>query len=103
VVAPIIRVGPPAYAYYPGWYHDPYWGWRYSSPRVIVPVPPAVITVPAPVYVERADVLPTPPAVAPVAPVAGYWYWCAQPAGYHPAVSDCPGGWTAVAPAGRQP
>jgi hypothetical protein len=110
VVAPIIRVGPPAHAYYPGWYHDPYWGWRYSSPRIIVPAPAPIITVPAPVYVERADVIPPsavlpPPAAmpAPSAPVAGYWYWCSSPAGYHPSVSDCPGGWTAVAPAASRP
>jgi hypothetical protein len=104
VVAPVIRVGPPAYAYYPGWYHDPYWGWRYSSPRIIVPAPAPVITVPAPVYVERADVIPPPAATpAPSAPVAGYWYWCSSPAGYHPAVTDCPGGWTAVAPAASRP
>jgi len=31
-------------------------------------------------------------------PVAGYWYYCQDPAGYYPTVASCPGGWTQVAP-----
>ena len=74
-----------------------YWGWRpygYWGPPPAVYRPygvyaPPVVAAP-PVYIERQDV------VQGLAP--GYWYWCAEPQGYHPAVADCPGGWQAVAP-----
>lgn len=102
IVAPVVSVGPPAYAYYPGWYHDPYWGWRYGPPRVVLP-PPPIIEVYPPVYVERSDVQPVPQAAQPAAPVTGFWYWCSSPAGYYPNVNECPGGWVAVPPASPRP
>ena len=30
----------------------------------------------------------------------GYWYYCTDPAGYHPYVKDCPQGWMQVVPSG---
>ena len=67
---PGVYVGPPVV-----WAPYPY---PYHSPAVVVESPP--------VYVEPQ----------PAAPV--YWYYCQNPKGYYPYVSQCPGGWTPVAP-----
>ena len=90
--APVVRVRPsPVIVYgwgvpYGAWWH----GWP-GSPATYYG--PAVVGVPAspPVYVEQG-------AEASGAPVAGYWYWCAEPHGYFPDVRDCPVGWQAVMP-----
>lgn len=72
----------PYYApYYP--YYRPYY------PPITVPVP-----VEPPAYIERS---PSQPPPAPQLP-AGYWYYCYDPAGYYPYVSECPSGWRQVAP-----
>jgi len=69
---------------YPGWG----WGWGYPYPP-----PPVVVAAPPPqlVYVER-------PPVDATAPVAGYWYWCAEPQGWYPEVVECGPGWQPVPP-----
>jgi hypothetical protein len=43
-----------------------------------------------PIYPYPTYVGPTPP------PAAGYWYRCADPAGFYPYVQSCPGGWQPV-------
>ncbi|MCQ8104761.1 hypothetical protein NP590_11645 [Methylomonas sp. SURF-2] len=57
--------------------------------------PPTVVTVPSspPVYIER----PAPPMARQQFP-AGYWYYCNNPEGYYPYVTDCPAGWRQVDP-----
>jgi hypothetical protein len=73
-------VGPrfyPFYGYAYPYYYPPYYPYDYA--------PPVVVTPPPTEYVQRP-------------PVAGYWYYCQDPAGYYPTVASCPGGWTQVAP-----
>lgn len=62
------------------------WG-PWGVPPVVVGPPPQVV------YVERADAAPV-----PASPPAGYWYWCADAAGWYPAVPTCPSAWVAVPP-----
>jgi hypothetical protein len=61
----------------PRWYFVsslyPYWE-RWPPTRVVV--------------IERPEPDGTPPPA--------YWYRCADPGGYYPSVSECPGGWTPV-------
>jgi hypothetical protein len=103
-----VYVGPswprPYYAPRP-WY--PGWGWGpaypaypvFPPPAVVVP-PPVIVTPPSPpIYVER-PVEPAPAEAGP--PPAGFWYWCAEPEGWHPQVADCPAGWQAVPPRAAQ-
>ncbi len=68
----------------PWWWGSPY-SYRYAAPPVIVQ--------PAPVY-EQA----TPPAPQPA-----YWYYCPNPQGYYPYISQCPSGWLQVVPPARLP
>lgn len=72
-VGPRFYVGPPYYPYPYGPYY-----YRYAPPPVVVTPPPTT-------YIER----PTAQA---------YWYYCQNPTGYYPLVSQCPGGWIQVAP-----
>jgi hypothetical protein len=74
---------PPYYAY-PHYAYPPY----YAYPPPVVYAPPPVYA--APVMVQQ----PTP-----------YWYYCDNPAGYYPYVSNCPTPWRPVAPqpSGQQP
>lgn len=68
---------------------------RYYAPYPYYPYyPPSIVTVPVspPVYIER-----TPPAVNQSMP-SGYWYYCNNPPGYYPYVTDCPTGWRQVDP-----
>jgi hypothetical protein len=65
------------------WYLDD--GWFYY-PEPIYPYPTYVGP---PLIVEEA-----PPA--PLPPPPHYWYQCADPAGFYPYVTNCPGGWRAV-------
>lgn len=84
------------YPYYYGgpryYYGDPYY---YGGPPVVVNPAPAT-------YIERQEVQPAAPApstsTAPGPNPAGYWYYCREPAGYYPTVSQCPSPWERVAP-----
>ncbi|MDR2839526.1 MAG: hypothetical protein LBV49_13310 [Azonexus sp.] len=82
-----------------GGYYGGYYPWGgYVSPWWTVPVvPPVVVTQPqaAPTYIQQ-----TPAASAPVsAPAASdVWYYCRDPAGYYPYVSECKGNWLRVLP-----
>ena len=60
----------------------PFWV-PYAAPVV---VPPPVVVTPAPAVV-------VPPTGSPT-----YWYYCDNPQGYYPYVSQCPSGWRAVSP-----
>lgn len=68
-----------------------YYGAPYYAPYVYYP--PPVVAVPAspPVYIEQGPGQVAPPQPAP-------WYYCADPSGYYPYVTQCPGGWQQVAP-----
>jgi hypothetical protein len=113
--APPISVVPPwrPWPYYDA-FGNPYYPPRYYPYAPYYPAPVQVI--PAPVYgttviVPPAQVSPLPPMQwieqpsEPAAPLAGYWYWCADPQGWHPQVQDCPSGFVPVAPnaEGQQP
>jgi hypothetical protein len=90
----------PGYAWY-GYRGYGYYGYRRPSvvvvPRVVVPFgvpyvyPPAVV-VPPPVYAQ-----PAPQVYVQPAPQSN-WYYCDNPQGYYPYVSQCPGGWREVTP-----
>lgn len=87
------RYGYPSYGY-------PGYGWGYPYPQVVVP-PPVIYSPPAPtVYIERPPE-PSQPA-ATEQPLAGYWYWCADPQGWYPNVGECPAGWQPVPPRAAQ-
>jgi hypothetical protein len=77
----------------------------YHAPRVIhsaplVYVPPVVHSArsyPPPVYVERNDLAAIPPAPAPVADTAS-WFFCADSNTYYPYVTQCATPWERVVP-----
>jgi hypothetical protein len=77
----------------------------YHAPRVIhsaplVYVPPVVYSArsyPPPVYVERNDLAVIPPAPAPVADTAS-WFFCADSNTYYPYVTQCATPWERVVP-----
>ena len=103
---PGVRVGPPvvrpgAWAVRPHYYAPRVWappvvvygafGYPYG-PAYYGPGPyygPSVVPVPVspPVYVEQQS-----------QPGQTYWYWCENPEGYYPTVTECPAGWQAVMP-----
>jgi len=91
-----------------GLYLGPGFGYPYYYPGPSYYWPP-VVTVPAapPQYIERGDDLPGTEGNAFVQPAPAWWYYCANPEGYHPYVQSCPGGWQRVpaqppAPAGSR-
>ncbi|MGH6969595.1 MAG: hypothetical protein ACREEL_03605 [Stellaceae bacterium] len=57
--------------------------------------PPPVVYYPPPVYNAPPPVVYTPPPT-PVAPQAQTWYYCDNPKGYYPYVSNCTSGWRQV-------
>ena len=79
---------PPPY-YYPPYYYPPY------PPVVALPAYPNAVAVQpsAPVYVEKGS-----DAAGPSAPSSNYWYYCPNPQGYYPYVTECPSGWMTVLP-----
>jgi hypothetical protein len=82
-------VGAPfvAYPFYHPYYYAPYYYYppAYYPPVVVAPSAP-------PVYIEQGA------QQAPQAPAAGWWYYCSDPQGYYPYVTQCPGGWQQVSP-----
>ena len=76
-----VVIGAPLY-WGSGWYGDPYYGYPYSyryRPYVVVPEPP--------VYIERG-----------VTPASALWYFCGNPEGYYPYVTQCSMPWRTVTP-----
>lgn len=69
-------------AYGSGWYGDPWYGdpyYRYGAPLVVQVEPP--------VYIERGTASAKP-----------LWYYCSNPQGYYPYVTQCSTDWRPVAP-----
>lgn len=70
----------------------------FVGPRVFIGAPfgyPYPYYAP-PVVVEPA---PAPPVYAQAPPPAQqYWYYCEDPRGYYPYISQCPGEWLQVVP-----
>ena len=62
----------------------------YPPPPVVYYPPPAYYAPPPVVYAAP------PPAPTPVAPQAQTWYYCDNPKGYYPYVSNCSNGWRQV-------
>jgi hypothetical protein len=76
-------------------------GHRFGGPRVAIGIGVGPLWVPyaAPVVVPPPVVVtPTPSVVVPPAAPPTFWYYCDNPRGYYPYVSQCPGGWRAVSP-----
>ncbi|HVN94807.1 MAG TPA: hypothetical protein VMT62_00100 [Syntrophorhabdaceae bacterium] len=71
--------GPRGFGFF---YYDPYWYYPYYYPYGYY-YPPFEDTQP-PVYIE-----PEQPS---------YWYYCLNPEGYYPYITNCPGGWMRVVP-----
>jgi hypothetical protein len=72
-----------------GWHGGRFgWWWAWGGPWVFYPAP----VYPYPVY-PYVDV-PSAPGPAP----ASYWYYCDNPRGYYPYVTQCGSGWRAVPP-----
>jgi hypothetical protein len=69
----------PWYPY--GLYGHPYM--PYVMPYVMIPRP---LVIQPPAYVQSQEF------------PSQYWYYCQDPQGYHPYISDCPGGWMKVVP-----
>ncbi len=65
------------------WWPDPWWWWGPAYPYYVAP--PVVIQQAPPVYIQQGQ----PPA---------YWYYCPNPAGYYPYITECPAGWLTVVP-----
>ncbi len=59
-------------------------------------VPPPVVVAPPPVVYAPPPVVYSPPPAPVVAPQAQTWYYCDNPAGYYPYVSNCSTGWRQV-------
>lgn len=78
----------------------PFPGW-YGPPAYVVPPPTYVYAAPTPVYPAPVYVVPpayeAPPPVQGPAP-AQSWYYCDNPQGYYPYVSNCNNAWRQVAP-----
>ena len=56
-----------------------------------------------PIYVGPPVAVYAPPAYYSAPSVPTYWYYCQNPAGYYPYVSQCPRGWLTVVPPGTGP
>jgi hypothetical protein len=70
---------------------NPGFGWDSGFPDYAAP--PVVVAPTPPVYIQQG----TPPDQA------GYWYYCQNPQGYYPYITQCPAGWIAVAPTQTPP
>lgn len=66
-----------------------YWPWYYAPPWYYYPPAAGTAYRPPVYYVERGDEQAAQP---------GYWYYCANPQGYYPYLTQCPGGWQRVRP-----
>jgi hypothetical protein len=71
---------------------SPYYRPRYyAQPRYeVYAYPPVVAYASPPVYIERGD------EQGQIQPAPAYWYFCSEPRGYYPYVTQCPKGWQQV-------
>ena len=74
--------------------HHDYYGYYYGALLA-----PFVLSTLTGWYAPRQAAAPA-PASAYIEQESGYWYYCTDPAGYHPYVTECPGGWMQVVPSG---
>lgn len=72
--------------FYRPYYRRPYYPDYYYAPRTVI------IEREPPVYIQRAPAAPSAPQVAQT------WYYCPNPAGYYPYVSNCSQQWVPVDP-----
>ena len=86
-----VGIGVPLYPAYP--YYPPY----YAYPPPVVYAPPPVVYAPPPVVYSPPPATPT-----YVQQPEQSWYYCDNPRGYYPYVTDCGSGWRQV-PASPQP
>jgi hypothetical protein len=90
--------------------------WYWGAPPVVYAAPAVVsygvVVRPAPAlempedltYVEQPQARTAQPESAPASrPRTGSWYYCTEPAGYHPYVAQCSRPWIAVNPSSVQP
>jgi hypothetical protein len=75
------------WAFYPG-YWDPL-----QTPVIVAPPAQVVVQQSAPVYIEQQQDDQSPAQLDP-----NFWYYCQNPPGYYPYVTECSGGWQAVTP-----
>lgn len=66
-----------------GFWWGPPWWWGPAYP--VYSAPPVVVQGEPPVYTQQGQ-SPT------------YWYYCPNPAGYYPYITECPAGWLTVVP-----
>ena len=57
------------------------------------PPPPAVVSPPTPVYIEKPENL-----IPPGETLANWWYYCSESDAYYPYIKECPAGWRQVSP-----
>jgi len=76
----------------PWWGWDPayYWGYPYPYPYYYPPYPAY--------YAPPAAPPPQAPIQATGAPPQQFWYYCDNPQGYYPYVTDCSSSWRQVTP-----
>jgi hypothetical protein len=89
---PSVVVGAPFWGWYPYGYPYGYgYGYPYPYPYPYGGYagysPPAVVDSGAQTYIQQDTQAQQ-----------QYWYYCQNPQGYYPYVSECPGGWQAVSP-----
>ena len=75
------------------WYYPPYY---YPYPPMYpVPMYPNIVAAPPspPVYIEKGGE----PSAVP-APASSYWYYCPNPQGYYPYITECQAAWLTVLP-----
>jgi hypothetical protein len=84
-----IVIGAPLFGY-------PYYRPRYYAqpPYYVYAYPPAVAYSSPPVYIERGD--EGTQEGNQIQPAPAFWYFCSEPRGYYPYVSQCPKGWQQV-------
>jgi hypothetical protein len=81
-----IVIGAPLFPYYrPRYYAPPYYVYAY---------PPVVAYSSPPVYIQRGD--EGNQEGNQIQPAPAFWYFCSEPRGYYPYVSQCPKGWQQV-------
>ena len=51
---------------------------------------------PSPVFPYPNPYVPPVASVPPTTPTTSYYYYCQNPSGYYPYVTQCPGGWQLV-------
>lgn len=83
-----IVVGAPLFGY-------PYYGSYYGAPPYYA-YPPVVAYSSPPVYIERGDEQGQIQGQGQIQPAPAYWYFCSEPRGYYPYISQCPKGWQQV-------